>query len=274
MMRVTSLMILMAAGIFLNPPSASAAATLTIPGTGACEAVLRNLATVYERSHPMARIAIPPSVHSEGGIRQVIDGRSVLARVSRPLTPEEAGKGLAQRVFARDAIVFAVGADVRARNLTIRQLAEIFSGKIVTWNQLNGGNGPIRVLYRQAGDSDLMHLQAAFKEFGDLRFAREGKVLYYDHEMLKMLRKYGNSVGFITLSTINESGAPISSLPLDGVAPTTVNIAGGRYPLVTEHSFVYRKGALPPEAREFIDFLFSAGGRKSLSGLGLVPVGR
>ena len=273
-MRMVSLVCLLAAGILFGLPSACGAATLTIPGTGACEAVLRSVATVYERSHPQAKVVIPPSVHSDGGIRQVIDGEAVLARVSRPLTPEEAGKGLTHLVFARDAVVFAVGARVTARDLTIGQLADIFSGKIGTWERLNGGNGPIRVLYRQAGDSNLRRIQAKFKEFRDMRFTHEGKALYYDHEMLEMLRKFGNSVGYLTLSTINESGAPISSLSIDGVAPTKGNIVAGRYPLVTEYTLVYRKDALPPDAREFIDFLFTGEGRKSLSAHGLVPVER
>jgi phosphate transport system substrate-binding protein len=271
-MRMTPLAFLLAAGIFFGLSSASGAATLTIPGTGACEAALRSVAAVYERSHPQAKVVIPPSVHSEGGIRQVIDGKAVLARVSRPLTPEEAGTGLTYRVFARDAVVFAVGAGVRTRNLTIRQLADIFSGKIGTWEQLNGGKGPIRVLYRQTGDSNLTRMQATFKEFRDLRFTPQGKALYYDHEMLDMLLKYGNSVGFLTLSSIHESGSPIQHLSIDGVAPTKENIVAGRYLLVTEYALVHRKGDLPPEAGGFIDFLFSGEGRASLAVHGLVPV--
>jgi len=262
------------AGILFGLPSAGGAATLTIPGTGACEAALRNVATLYERSHPLVKVVVPPSVHSEGGIRQVIEGKAVLARVSRPLTPDEAGKGLTYRPFAKDAVVFAVGADVAARDLTVGQLAEIFSGKIGTWEPLNGGNGPIRVLYRQTGDSALARLQATFKEFRDLQFSREGKALYYDHEMVAMLRKYRNSIGFLTLSTIKESGAANAILSIDGVAPTKENVVAERYRVLTEYALVYRKGALPPEAREFIDFLFSVEGRKSLSGHGMIPVGK
>jgi len=273
-MRGASLFRILVVAILFGLPSRSGAAPLTIPGTGACEELLRSVATAYEQSHPLAKVVIPPSVHSEGGIRDVIDGKAVLARVARPLTPEEASKGLVYRPFAKDAVVFAVGAAVRARNLTIRQLADIFSGKIGTWEQVNGGNGPIRVLYRQTGDSNLTRLQGTFKEFRELRFTREGKALYYDHEMLDMLRKYGNSVGFLTLSTIIESRAPIPFLSLDGIAPTKENIAAGRYPLVTEYAFVSREGALPPEAGAFIDFLFSGEGRNALSGHGLVPVGR
>jgi phosphate transport system substrate-binding protein len=273
-MRVTSLVCLVTAGVLFGFPSAGGAATLTIPGAGSCEAALRSVATVYEQSHPLTKVVIPPSVHSEGGIRQVMDGVAVLARVSRPLTPEEAGKGIVYRAFARDAVVFAVGGKVRTRNLTIRELADIFSGKIETWEELNGGKGPIRVLYRQTAESNTMRLRATFKEFRELRFTEKGKALYYAQDMLEMLRKYGNSVGFLTLSTMNEPGVPIPPLSLDGVAPTKENIVAGRYPLSIEYALVYRKGALPPEAMAFIDFLFSPEGRKSVSGHGLAPVGK
>jgi phosphate transport system substrate-binding protein len=87
-----------------------------------------------------------------------------------------------------------------------------------------------------------------------------------------MLRKYGNSVGFLTRSNISESGSPIPYLSLDGVAPTKENIVAGRYLLVTEYALVHRKGDLPPEAGGFIDFLFSGEGRASLAVHGLVPV--
>jgi hypothetical protein len=41
---------------------------------------------------------------------------------------------------------------------------------------------------------------------------------------------------------------------------------------VIEFAFVYRKDALPPDGREFVDFLFSGDGGKSLSGQGPAPV--
>ncbi|MHB1024639.1 MAG: substrate-binding domain-containing protein [Desulfobacteria bacterium] len=273
-MRPTSLAFLLTAGILFSLPAAGGATTLTIPGAGSCESVLRSVATVYEQSHPLSKVVVPPSAHSEGGIRQVIDGTAVLARVSRPLTPVEVEKGLTYRVFARDAVVFAVGDRVRARDLTIRQLADIFSGKIGTWEELNGGKGPIRVLYRQTAESNTIRLRATFKEFRDLRFTDKGKALYYIADMLEMLRKYGNSIGFLTRSTVRGSSVPILPLSIDGVAPTKENIVAGRYPLVIDFALVYRKDALPPEAREFVDFLFSGDGKKTLSGHGLVPVGR
>jgi phosphate transport system substrate-binding protein len=273
-MRRTSIVCLLGIWVLVGLPSGGAATTLTIPGTGACETVLKSVAAAYEATHPWMKVAIPPSVHSGGGIRQVIEGKADLARVARRLTPEESGKRLMVRVFAKDAVVFAVGAGVQARNLTIRQIADIFSGKITKWEQLSAGKGPIRVLLREPGDSSIQVIQAKYQEIRDLRFTDQGKVTYHDREMLEMLEKYRNAFGFISLSTLNAATSQVTAVRIDGIAPTRENIIAGRYPLVTEYSLVYREGDLPSEARDFVNFLFSEAGRNTLSDHGLVPVAR
>ncbi len=273
-MRMTSFAWLFGAGILFGLPSAGGAVTLTIPGTGACEAALKSVAAAYERTHPVARVVIPRSVHSEGGIRQVIDGEVVLARVSRPLTPEEAEKKLVHRVFARDAVTFAVGAGVRASGFTIRQIADIFSGKVTRWEVLAAGKGPIRVLLREQGDASLNILMSRYKEIRDLRFTSQGKILYHDLEMVDMLQKYRNSIGFATMSSLGAASATVIPLAIDGIAPTKENISAASYPVLIEYALVYREDALPPEARDFVDFLFSRAGRNALSDHGLTPLER
>lgn len=270
-MGATSIACLLGIWLLFGLPSGSAAGTLTIPGSGACEVALKGVAAAYERSHPSTRVVIPPSVHSDGGIRQVVDGKAPFARVSRPLTPQESGMGLSYRIFARDAVVFAVGAGVLARDVTVPQLAQIFSGKIATWEELKGGKGPIRVLYRRTGNSNSTLLQATYKEFRDLQITREGKAVHYDQEMVEMLRKYRNSIGVVTRSSLDAGTPPPEPLAIDGISPTRENIAAKKYPLVAQYALVYRDGSLPPEARSFLDFLFSEAGRKALSDHGLVP---
>lgn len=245
--------------------------TLAIPGTGACEVVLKSVAAVYEQAHPFVHVVIPPSVHSEGGIRQVIDGKAVLGRVSRALTPEEAGRGLAYRVFARDAVVFATGAGVRSRGFTIQQVADLFSGRVERWESLGAGKGPVRVLLREEGDASLRVLKSRFPEFRDLRFTKRGKILYHDIEMVEMLQKFRNSIGFATLSSLGAASSTVTPLAIDGIAPTPGNISAKKYPVLIEYALVYREGALPPEARGFVDFLFSAEGRNVLADHGLTP---
>lgn len=273
-MRRTSIAFLLGIVILTGLPSGSTGATLTIPGTGSCETVLKSVAAAYEKTHPWMQVVIPPSVHSGGGIRLVIEGKADLARVARGLRPEETGKGLMVRVFAKDAVVFAVGAGVRARNLTIRQIADIFSGKIRTWEELGAGKGLIRVLLREPGDSSIEVIQGKYPEIRDLRFTEHGKVTYHDWEMMEMLQKYRNAIGFLTLSSLGAVNPLVTAVGIDGIPPTKENILAGRYSLVVEYSLVYREGDLPPEARDFVNFLYSEAGGGTLSGHGLVPVAR
>lgn len=273
-MRSTLMVCLLVMGILCGRPSGSEAGSFTIPGTGACEAALKSVAAAYEQTHPLARIVIPRSVHSGGGIRQVVSGEVVLARVARPLTREESEKKLVYRVFARDAVVFAVGAGVRARGFTIRQIADIFSGKVTRWEDLAAGKGPIRVLLREQGDASLNALMSRYAEIRDLRFTSQGKILYHDLEMVDMLQKYRNSVGFATMSSLGAANATVIPLAIDGIAPTKENVSDARYPVLIEYALVYLEDALPPEARDFVDFLFSRAGRNVLSDHGLSPLER
>lgn len=270
----TSIAFMLGFWILIGLPSGGTAATLTIPGTGSCETVLKSVAAVYTASHPWMQVVIPPSIHSGGGIREVIDGKADLARVARRLLPGEEGKGLMLRVFAKDAVVFAVGAGVQVRNLTIQQIADIFSGKVGTWEELGAGKGLIRVLLREPGDSSLQVIRAKYPKIRDLRFTDRGKVTYHDWEMAEMLQKYRGAIGFLTLSSLNAASSLVSPVGIDGIGPTKENVNTGRYPLVVEYSLAYREGDLPPEARDFVNFLFSEAGRNTLSGHGLVPVAR
>jgi phosphate transport system substrate-binding protein len=267
--RTTRMVCLLVMGILLLKPSSGEGQTLSIPGTGACEAVLKSVAAAYEQKHPLARVVIPPSVHSEGGIRQVLAGNAILARVSRPLKPEETGKKLVYRVFARDAVVFAVGAGVRTDGFTIRQIKDIFSGNVTMWEDLAAGKGPIRVLLREEGDACLKVLMARYPEIRAMRFTSGGKILYHDQEMVEMLQKYRNSIGFATMSSLGAASATITPIAIDGIAPTMENLSSATYPAMIEYALVYREGTLPPEARDFIDFLYSGTGRKLLADHGL-----
>ncbi len=273
-MRTTTFACLLAATVPFVLPAACAADTLTIPGTGSCTAVLRSVAMAYEQSHPMAKVDVPPSVHSEGGIRKILSGEAVLARVSRQLTREEAEKNLAYRAFARDAVVFAVGSGVRARGFTIRQIVDIFSGATERWEELGAGKGDIRVLLREDSDSSLRTLKDRYPGIRNLRFSKRGKVVYTDQDMVDMLQKYRNSVGFATLSALGAGSARVTPVAIDGVSPTTENIAAARYSVLLEYALVYRNGDLPPEAREFVDFVFSPAGRNELTAHGLIPIGK
>lgn len=117
-----------------------AADTLVIPGTGSCEAILKELAGAFNARHPGQEVVIPPSIGSQGGLRALWSDQCIVARIVVPLDKKLDPK-LDYRVFATDAVVFAVGANVEVNSLTISQLVEIFFRKN---HQLAGRGRPRR----------------------------------------------------------------------------------------------------------------------------------
>jgi phosphate transport system substrate-binding protein len=248
------------------------AETITIPGTGACEVVLGELAAAFNSAGPGREVIVAPSTGSGGGISAVLKGEADLARVARPLKQAEIDQGLTYLVFAKDAVIFAVGSKVSVRELTRSQLVNIFSGNLKNWTEAGGGPAPIRLLVREPQDSSLVIIKEHIQPFDTLSFDESAKLLYHDHEMVQMLKKHATAIGWLTRSSLSADSADIHAVALDGIAPTADNILGGRYPLVAAYAFVYRESRLQELARQFIAFVFSEPGRRLLQSRGILPV--
>ncbi len=245
---------------------------LPVPGTGACEAILNELATSFNSDNPAHVVTIPSSTGSSGGIRSVGEGEAVLGRVARTLKDEEAGYGLTYREFAKDMVVFAVSGDVNVTGLTATQLLGIFSGEIENWDEVGGSEGVINVFTRERGDSSLEVIQSNIMVFKALEYSGSAKMLYHDYEMIEMLEKYRNSIGFMTGSSL--LGTSIKALAVDGVEPTKENMLSGEYKLLGNYAFVYREESLNEIAEKFMDFVFSDAGTHVIEGSGLIATGK
>lgn len=250
------------------------AAELAIPGSGDCEFVLARLAETFEQAHPGRKIGVPASTGSTGGVQAVQKNQALLARVARPLKPDEAGSGLKAVVFGRDAIVFATGGKVAVNSLTAAQFADVFSGRVTNWRDLGGEPAPIRLVVREESDSTMMLLRARLAPFRTLRVGETAKMVTRTQDMLDMLTRYKTAIGWATRSAIQAAGGNVRALALGGVSATEAAVASGKYPVVTEYALVFKEERLTPEAREFLAFVGTAPASAVLRGLGVSPVAR
>lgn len=256
---------------FPNPGQAS---SLEIPGTGACEVLLRGVAEAFNKQHPHHQVIVPPSIGTVGGMRLVTSDQAVLVRVARPLTEEEKGQGLSYLPFARDMVIFAVGAKVPLRNITTAQLVAVYRGKFTTWQDLGGPPVPIRVLLREPGDSSLRVIQKNLPPFRQITFAPAGKVLYTDPDMLAAIQNYDFAIGWLTFSSLRGAQTPLHPLALDGIAPTPESARNNHYKLIEEYALVFKPTRLNDVAKIFLDFLFSRDGEAIVQQYGVIPIKR
>jgi phosphate transport system substrate-binding protein len=247
---------------------------LEIPGTGASEIILNELAFAFNSYNRENAVVIPPGVGSDGGIRLVSRGEYQLGRVARPLTEDDKMLGLVYLVFARDAVVFAVGHKAGIGELSSRQLADIYSGKIENWREVGGNNERVRLLAREPDDSSFLVIQEILPSFKNLKFSEKAKILFHDYEMVNALNKYSTVIGWLTNSSMKEVQFTVKVVSVDGIKVSKENILAGKYRLLSDYGFVYKKGTLTGIAEEFVSFVFSVQGRQILADAGLVPVDR
>lgn len=249
-----------------------AAETLIIPGSGACEFVLRDLAAAFNARNPGQEVIIPPSIGTSGGIRALLQDQCVLVRVVVLLDKKKSDPRFAYRVFGQDAVVFAVGASVEVKSLTPAQLAAIFTGKITDWREVGGPHGPIRLFIRDAADTNLGAIQFHLEEFRGIPFSPENKLVYYDYEMVQMLKKYRSGIGMLTNSSIYGDSS-IKALAIDGIRPSPENIKSGNYKITATYALCFKKGQQLPElACSFIDFVFSNDAQAIIEKHGMIKV--
>ena len=94
------------------------------------------------------------------GIQSVIDGTCDLGLSSRELKDEEAANGAVAHVVALDGVAIVVNPANTVADLTVEQIAKIYTGEIADWSELGGAAGPIAVIGREAGSGT----RGAFEE--------------------------------------------------------------------------------------------------------------
>ena len=109
---------------------------IVIAGSSSVTPVMEKLKEAYLEKNPGVTIEIQQS-DSSTGISGTIDGSCDIGMASRELTDSEREKGLTAAVIAMDGIAVIVNNDCPVNGLTSEQVADIFMGNTVNWNELS-----------------------------------------------------------------------------------------------------------------------------------------
>lgn len=87
---------------------------------------------------------------SGSGITAVLEGRCDIGLSSRALKDEEKAKGLKETTIALDGIAIIVNPSNAVSDLTVEQIAKIYTGEITNWKELGGKDSEIVLIGREA----------------------------------------------------------------------------------------------------------------------------
>lgn len=246
---------------------AQAGEVIKIGGAGSAMRPMEILAEAFTKSHPGATITVVRGLGSRGSKRALLDGAIDIAISNAPMTAAEREQGLVAQEYARTPFVFATAAANGVSGLTSQQLVEIYSGKTVTWDD----GGRLRLILRPLGDSDTAALLTVSPQMVDAvkaAHARPGMTIAQtDQDGADALENIPGALGTTTLTLIVAEQRRLKTLAIDGRAPTTDALAGGRYPYFKSYHLITRPN---PSllAQQFTAFIRSPQGRQILGRLG------
>lgn len=216
-------------------------------------AVMDNIAKEWQRSGH-GRIELQP-FNTASGIDAVAGGTADIGGSARPGDGSPENNRLVFTPVAWDALVMIANPSNPVRNLTARQLHEIYLGRIRNWKDVGGVDAPID-LYAVISPNDGLEYSLRSLLFGRGDQQISASRFYLNTEALEQgVALDPNSLGLSTLADV--SGNPkLRTIPIDDVAPSVANIADGSYPLYAPLYLVSNPNSAKAAAvQEFLDYL-------------------
>jgi len=209
--------------------------------------------------------------NTASGIDAVSNGTADLAGSARPPDGSPANARLTFTPVAWNALVIITQASNPIRSLTLKQVHDIYYGKIHNWSEVGGRNAPIDV-YAVASPGDGLEYSLRSLLFGRGNQPVAAPRLYVNTRKLEEgIALNPNGLGVAMLAGTHNN-PKLKAIPINGRPATTANIANGSYPLFIPLYLVTNPNSpKAAQARAFVDFLQTEPAKAALRRHGVLP---
>src|SRR6266508_3212011 len=165
----------------------------------------------YQTDHPEVRISVTGG-GSGTGIAALVNGTVDIANASRKIKQEEVdqaksnGVDPVEHIIARDAIAVIVNPENPVKQLTLKQISDIYSGKISNWSQVGGEDRPIVRLSRETNSGTHVYFLETVLRLGKsddkTLFSTDTLLLPSSEGIVAEVRQNPNAIGYDGLSYV------------------------------------------------------------------------
>jgi phosphate transport system substrate-binding protein len=228
------------------------------------------LAEEYRAKNPHVSFEIAAE-GSSTGITAISSGTADIGMSSRKAKSIElsaaAAKGILMKptIVAFDGMAVIVHQDNTLKELTRKQIEQIFTGEITDWSALGGNPGTISVYTRNTSSgtySDWKELAMKKKDY-----ASSSQKLAGSEQIVSEVSKNTNGIGYVGLAYISEPG--IHVVKVDGHLPTKAEVLSKSYPYARP-TYYYTNGEPTGEAAKFVTFTLSPEGQSIVEKVGFI----
>ena len=243
----------------------AAGGTVATDGSTSMEKVIGALGESFMEANKGTTFTYNPT-GSGSGIQAVSEGRCDIGLSSRALKDDEKA-ALTETVVALDGIAMIVNPENPVSDLTVEQIADIYTGKITNWSEVGGNDAEIVLIGREAGSGTRDGFESITGTKDACQYRQE---LTSTGDVITTVSQNPDAIGYASLAALKDT---VKALTVGGVAPTEETVKDGSYVIQRPFVLVTKEGtALSDTAQKFFDFAISADAASIISAAGAVPV--
>ncbi len=248
---------------------------------------LVNLALAWAEKYHELHLEVDISVTGGGsgtGIAALINKTVDIANASRQIKPEEIqqaktnGVDPVEYVVARDAIAIVVNPSNPVNNLTIRQLSDIYSGKINNWKEVGGEDRVIVRLSRETNSGTHVFFLENVIRLGNPNnktfFSADTLLLPSSEGITAETRDNPNAIGYDGLGYVTPEVKVVAVSKSDAgpfIMPSANSVNSGQYPIARD-LYMYSNGQPTGVDLNYINWIMTPEAQDIVTQLGFVPI--
>ncbi len=243
---------------------ADVSGSVSTDGSTSMQKVINTLGEAFMNENKNITFTYNPT-GSGSGIKAVQEGRCDIGLSSRALKAEEKEAGLKETVLAYDGIAIIVNPENPVSDLTIEQIADIYTGKITNWKDLGGNDAEIVLIGREAGSGTRDGFETITGTTDACQYRQE---LTSTGDVITTVAQNPDAIGYASLASIKDT---VKALSVGGVVPTEDTVKDGSYAIQRPFVLVTVEGkALSDSAQKFFDYITSSEAVSLISAAGAV----
>ena len=239
--------------------------TVATDGSTSMEKVIGALGEAFMEVNPDTTFTYNPT-GSGSGIQAVQEGRCDIGLSSRALKDAEKEAGLTETVLAYDGIAMIVNPANPVEDLSLEQIADIYTGKITNWSEVGGNDSQIVLIGREAGSGT----RGGFEEIvGVVDACQYRQELSSTGDVITTVAQNPDAIGYASLAAVKDT---VKALKVAGVTPTEATVKDGTYTIQRPFVLATKTGEkLNDVAQAFFDYATSADAGEIIAAAGAVP---
>ena len=235
-----------------NGGAAAVSGTVSTDGSTSMEKVIGALSESYMAANKDVTVNYNPT-GSGAGITAVQEGTCDIGLSSRALKDEEKAAGLQETVLAYDGIAIIVHPDNLVSDLTLEQIAQLYTGEITNWKDVGGNDAQVVLIGREAASGTRDGFESITGTKDKCQYRQE---LTSTGDVITTVSQNPDAIGYASLASIKDS---VKALNVDGVTPSEASVKDGSYKVQRPFVLVTVEGkALSAAAQSFFDYATSA----------------